>query len=124
MNDPWNILETGDRFSITSYSGKKYEATFLLAGPDEAGLYVRLRDKKIARFSPTRLIWTSLEKNAPGDVLFPGDDVLVQPKDGAEHLGKLVEPPGAKVTITTPVFDDGATGRIGSIVTGTSCGGA
>ncbi len=104
MNDPWSVLETGDKFSIVSYSGKKYEATFLLTGPQEAGLYVRLRDKKLARFSPSRLIWTSLEKASAGEVLFPGDDILVQSKDGPEHVGKLVGPPGDRIELTTPAL--------------------
>ncbi len=103
MNDPWSILEPGDRFTITSYSGRKYEATFLKAGPDDAGLYVRLANKKLARFSPGRLIWTSLEKASAGEVLFPGDDVLVKTKNG-EHVGKLAEPPAGKINLTTPTL--------------------
>jgi hypothetical protein len=100
--DPWSLLETGDRFKIVSYSGKKYEATFLLAGKDDAGLYVRLQDKKLARFQPGRLIWTSLEKSSGGgDVLSPGDDVLIQTKDGLEMRGKLQTATAAKIAVKT-----------------------
>jgi hypothetical protein len=102
LNDPWSILESGDSFRIVSYSGKKYEGTFLQTGPQEAGLYVRLQDKKLARFSPSRLIWTSLERLAPAsEILFPGDDVLVQTKDGPEALGKLSELARDTLTIKT-----------------------
>lgn len=102
MNDPWSLLETGDKFRIVSYSGKKYEATFLLAGKQEAGLYVRLQDRKLARFSPARLIWTSLEKVSSGaETLFVGDDVLVQPRDGPEALGKLTTVTQDKIALKT-----------------------
>jgi hypothetical protein len=102
VNVPWNVLETGDRFRVRSQSGRKYEATFLLAGAQDAGLYVRLLDGKLARFSPGRLIWTSLEKvGATSEVLFPGDDVLVQTKDGPEALGKLTEAPTDKLSLKT-----------------------
>lgn len=101
MTEPWSVLETGDRFRIVSYSGKKYEATFLLTGPQDAGLYVRLQDKKLARFAPARLIWTSLEKLATGDILYQGDDVLVQTKNGPEVLGKLVSVANDKIVLKT-----------------------
>ena len=102
MNEPWSVLETGDRFRIVSYSGRKYEASFLLAGRQDAGLYVRLLDGKLARFSPGRLIWTSLEKiGTSSEVLRAGDDVLVQTKDGPEALGKLTEPPTDRLLLKT-----------------------
>ncbi len=102
MTEPWSILETGDVFRIVSYSGKKYEATFLLAGKGDAGLYVRLQDRKLARFSPARLIWTSLEKVSSGaELLAPGDDVLVQTRTGPEVVGKLVQASPEKIALKT-----------------------
>jgi hypothetical protein len=100
--DPWSLLATGDRFKIVSYSGRKYDAVFIGPGPQEAGLYVRLQDRKLARFSPSRLIWTSLEKDGGGAaILLPGDEVLVQLKDGPETAGKLKDIEPAKLTLTT-----------------------
>jgi hypothetical protein len=93
VTDPWLLLETGLRFKIASKSGKVYETTFLAVGPEDAGLYVRLEDRKLARLSPQRLVWTTLEKGARGAVLLPGDELLLRTAAGEEISGKLLKPP-------------------------------
>ena len=97
---PWSSLALGQRFRVKSVRGNPYEASFLTAGPEEAGLYVRLAaDGKLARLSPDRLDWTTLEPGESSDALAPGDEVLATPSGGVEQRGRLMEPADERLTL-------------------------
>lgn len=94
------MLALGQRFRVKSARGNPYVATFLTAGPHEAGLYVRLAaDGKLARLSPDRLDWRTLEPGESSDALVPGDEVLATPTGGVEQRGRLMEPADERLTL-------------------------
>jgi hypothetical protein len=90
----WAGLTTGERFIIKSVSGSQYEATFLMAGMAQAGIYVRLLDNKLARLRPERLDMKTLERLLPDEILQPNDPVLFIARD---DKGELVETRGQYV---------------------------
>ena len=99
---PWSALALGQRFRIKSVRGNAYEATFIVAGPEDAGLYVRLvENAKLARLSPDRLNWTTLEPGETTEPLVPGDEVIATPGGGQEQRGRLLEPADERVTLQT-----------------------
>jgi hypothetical protein len=95
-------LQAGDRFSIESRRGARYDLTFLAFGPEEAGWYVRLGDGRLARLDPARLDWGSrepLEEDADS-LLTLGD--LIQVRVVGETLrGRLLGRDATSLSITT-----------------------
>jgi len=87
----WRTLSPGDRVEVTSKSGNKYAATIVAAGRDEAGLYVRLANKTLARLLPSRLNWKTLKKLGTEEAVQEGDEVLLFALAGENRRGKLVE---------------------------------
>ena len=85
-------LSLGDRFRVRSLRGSEYVVTFLQRGPSEAGTYVRLDDRRIARLSDDRVDWSTCAMvSAPGEPpLGIGDELLVETPSGTLR-GRLAE---------------------------------
>lgn len=99
--DPWRDLSPGDGFHVRSARGNDYEATFLGLGPDQAGLYVRMRgpNPKLGRLLPSRLDWSTFAKLLAEDVVVPGNELLVVTEAGLERRGKLAEPLDERIVL-------------------------
>ena len=95
-------LQAGDRFSIQSRRGSRYQVTFLAFGPEDAGWYVRLSDGRLARLDPARLDWPSREPLGvdPESLLAPGDVVQIR-AIGETVRGRLLERDSATLTVAT-----------------------
>src|SRR5436190_2233799 len=92
---PWNSLIAGECFSVRSMRGNEYDTTFLAAGPDSVGIYVRLSTGelgRLGRLDPDRIDWTTLRKGPKGASVVKGDEVIIFSRDGTEHRGKVAEP--------------------------------
>src|SRR4029077_15056709 len=77
-SDAWLTLRPGDLVRVSSHSGNEYEATLVYAGMDDAGLYVRLGDGRLARLVPSRVNWKTLKRLGRGAIpIKPGDDVVM-----------------------------------------------
>lgn len=96
LETTWKRLQLGDVFRVTSWSGNRYELSFL--GSNVGGLIARLPDGKPARFYPERLDWGSLELLGRGKSLSLGDEVLFVAADG-EGRGRVVAVDEDRVTI-------------------------
>jgi hypothetical protein len=92
-------LQSGDGIQVRSFSGNLYSMTFLGVGDRQAGLYVRIPGRGLARLSPHRLDLDTLEQLAPGRALLVGDEVLFEPEGGEELRGTLLSAPTRRLTI-------------------------
>jgi hypothetical protein len=96
-------LRPGDVVRVTSKSGNPIEATIVLVGRDEAGLYVRLPDGRLARLLPERVNWKTLEKVGVSNPVAKGDEVVVVALGGTERRGRLTDPHlDDRITVALP----------------------
>lgn len=77
-------LNLGDRFRVRSRRGSEYVVTFLQRGASDAGTYVRLDDRRIARLADDRVDWSTcaLATNPGEPALVAGDELLVETPSG------------------------------------------
>jgi hypothetical protein len=85
-------LYFGERFKVRSHRGKLYVLTFLHWVEGEAGVYVRLGNRDIARLNHSRVEWSSwaAATNMGDPPVGDGDEVLVS-VNGHETMGRLLE---------------------------------
>jgi hypothetical protein len=86
---PFASLESGERIRVRSRSGNTYEATVLAGGKGDAGLYVRLKDGRLARLSPDRLDVSSLERLGRGPTIVAGDRMMLLLRSGPRLTGTV-----------------------------------
>ena len=101
-------LLLGERFSIKSLRGSEYQVVFLCFGEGESGIYVRLDDGRIARLDHDRVRWDTfqdLPEGGRGEVLRPGDELLVECSSGSLR-GTLLEPVGDVIALRLPIGQD------------------
>lgn len=88
-DDAWLELKPGDQVRVKSHSGNDYEATIVYAGIDDAGLYVRLGDGRLARLLPNRVNWKTLKRVGRTSTVAAGDEVLIFALGSAGVRGKI-----------------------------------
>ena len=98
----WQQLLSGDVVRVQSHSGTTYEATVIHAGRDQAGLYVRLSNGRLARLLPSRVNWRTLEKLGAANPIAKGDEIIVVALGGTERRGRLVMPLDDRVAVSLP----------------------
>ena len=90
LTGPFASLTSGERIRVRSRSGNTYEATVLAGGKGDAGLYVRLKDGRLARLSPDRLDASSLERLGHGSTIVAGDRLWMFLRSGPRISGTVV----------------------------------
>jgi hypothetical protein len=98
-SDAWLNLRPGDQLKVKSHTGNEYEATLVYAGMDDAGLYVRLGDGRLARLVPDRVNWKTLQRMGKTEPLKPGDEVVMLALGGAGVRGKITSPLDDRIVV-------------------------
>ncbi len=102
-HDPWTLLFPGERFTIESRRGNPYDLTFLARSREpDGGIFVRFASDKLARFYPSMLNWSTLERVSSGSALVRGDEILVTPGGGAECRGRVSEASDDHIVLRLP----------------------